>query len=228
MDSRQLPGDNREANLVEEKPTGEEPENPFAIADRLRALARTGLHFSTDPYDRARYDEILEIAADLLIASSGANGKSVSRLVEEWSLETGYVTPKVGVDGCIFDDIGRLLLIRRSDNGLWALPGGWAEVGSTGAENIAREIEEETGLIVAPVSLIGLYDSKRRGARNLHHFYQAIYLCQIRGGEARTTEEATDIRYFERSELPDLASGHRRAIADALAGWPDFAEPKFD
>src|SRR5215218_5622429 len=69
------------------------------LARRLHGLGRTGLHFGADEYDRQRYEEIEQIAAELLAAGASA---SAAYLQAEWAAETGYVTPKVEVRGAVF------------------------------------------------------------------------------------------------------------------------------
>src|SRR5579871_4110696 len=116
----------------------------LAIADELRAMASNGLLFSQNPYDRARYERLLVIAAEMAAAGSGLTEQT---FLDIWRSESGYITPKVGVAAAVTDDAGRLLLIRRRDNGLWAMPGGWAEIADTPAAGAIREVQEETGFI---------------------------------------------------------------------------------
>ena len=110
-------------------------------ARRLHALARTGLHFCAGEYDRERYEQIERIAAELL-----ADGEpACARVLELWSREEGYVTPKIDVRGAVFRG-GAVLLVRERSDGLWTLPGGWADVGETPSQAVTREIEQESGI----------------------------------------------------------------------------------
>ncbi|HEX6573307.1 MAG TPA: NUDIX hydrolase N-terminal domain-containing protein, partial [Steroidobacteraceae bacterium] len=80
----------------------------LALFRSLHALARTGLHFCRDEYDRERYEQIERIAAELL---AGGSGSSPAELEQEWANETGYVTPKIEVRGAVFrPEDGRVLL----------------------------------------------------------------------------------------------------------------------
>ena len=198
------------------------PSDPATVADEIRAIARIGLTYTVDEFDRARYRRLLDIAAGL----SGAElGREPAELAVGWERESGYVTPKVGVAGVIFDAAGRVLLLQRPDSGKWALPGGWADVGESAAENAAREVLEETGLSVVPRRLLGLYDSRLAPGRRPHQYYLAVFECQIAGGEAHPTPEALAVDWFAAGELPNLATSHAKPIADSLAGWPCFGEP---
>ena len=89
-------------------------------ADRLQASARTGLFFANNEYDRERYEQIIEIAAEM---AGLATGQAPVEIRATWAQDVGYVTPRVGVGAAIFDERGRLLLQKRTDSGLWALPG---------------------------------------------------------------------------------------------------------
>ena len=129
------------------------------LAGRLHALARTGLHFSASEYDRERYVEIERIAAELL---AGTDAVSLERLLELWSHETGYVTPKVDVRGAIYQS-RKVLLVRERLDGLWTLPGGWADINESPSEAVLKEIEQESGFRARVVKLAALYDRQRQG-----------------------------------------------------------------
>ncbi len=196
-----------------------------AWADRLQAIARLGLHYAADDFDRERYRQVLTVAAEM---SSAVTGLAPAETVAAWARDVGHVTPKVGGEAAVFDEAGRLLLLRRADSGLWALPGGWSEVGETAAETAAREAREEVGLVVRPRRLIGLFDSRRRSSRGPHHFYQVVFWCEVVGGGLTTTAEALEVGYFAEAALPELTPSHRRAVADAFEARRGRAEAAFD
>src|SRR5207245_1301959 len=74
-----------------------------------------------------------------------------------------------------FDETGKVVRIKRADNGRWALPGGYAEVGSTPATNALREFHEETGLDAAIERLIGVYDNREFASVSPYHFYTCLF-----------------------------------------------------
>jgi 8-oxo-dGTP pyrophosphatase MutT (NUDIX family) len=124
----------------------------------------------------------------------------------------------------IFDDAGRVLMMRRADNGWWGIPGGRSEIGETIAETAARETFEETGLRVAVKRLIGLYSDPADGCIAVYpngdviHFLNACFECEATGGELRGSEEGEELRYFAPDQLPDhTLLPHRIRIQDALA-----------
>jgi ADP-ribose pyrophosphatase YjhB (NUDIX family) len=170
---------------------------------RLQALAQTGLTFARDPYDVERYKELREIAAQMLAAGSQAELPELRRWLQT---DTGYATPKVDVRGVIFRD-KNLLLVRERSDGMWTLPGGWADVGESPAENVVREVREETGFETRVTKLLAVFDR----ARHPHeppfpfHVYKIFLLCEITGGAAQQSSETSAVAFFGESELPELS-----------------------
>ena len=111
-------------------------------ADQLRAMAAHGLRFVDNPYDEERYHKITAIALDMLALATGGTLADLEPLRDTVLRHT---TPFAVGDAAVIDDQARILLIRRADNGLWAMPGGVLEVGETAAEGVVREALEETG-----------------------------------------------------------------------------------
>lgn len=129
----------------------------------------------------------------------------------------------LGVCAVIFNEAGSVLLTRRRDNGLWCLPGGMFVTGETVTEAVVREVQEETGLIVEPVQLVGVYSSPHRMSEyadgNRYHVVVLSFLCNVVGGHLlSSTDETTDIKYFPCDSLPEVVEVHRERIQDALAG----------
>lgn len=89
------------------------------LARRLLALSQTGLHFSQEEFDRERYREMADIAAQLLALDSGLEPQQVR---DKWFVEDGYATPKIEVRGAIFRE-DRVLMVRERADGKWTVPG---------------------------------------------------------------------------------------------------------
>ena len=131
-----------------------------------------------------------------------------------------------GVAAVILDGQGRILLQRRSDNGLWGLPGGSVEIGDSVRDAIIREVREETGLLVDVVRLIGVYsDPKFQVVRypdgHVVHYVSSLFACRILEGGLQTCEETLDLRFFDAESIPDdLVPMHRIRIQDAMMENP--------
>jgi ADP-ribose pyrophosphatase YjhB (NUDIX family) len=131
-----------------------------------------------------------------------------------------------GVAAVIRNGEGRILLQRRSDNGLWGLPGGSVEIGESVRDAILREVREETGLTVEIVRLIGVYSDPRIQIvrypdGNVVHYVSTLFACRIVAGELQTGDETLDLRFFDPTDLPDdLVPMHRIRVQDALANRP--------
>jgi ADP-ribose pyrophosphatase YjhB (NUDIX family) len=195
------------------------------LARRLQALARTGQYFCPSEYDRERYEEIERIAAELLAGTDA--GPSLDELLGLWRLDRGYVTPKVEVRGAVFRD-GRVLLVRERADGLWTLPGGWADVNETPAQAVEKEIEQESGLRTRAVKVAALYDRSRHGhGDSLFHGWKAFFLCEIQGGELRGSYETDAVDFFDLDSLPPMSLGRStpRQVLRMSEHWRERGMP---
>lgn len=125
-------------------------------------------------------------------------------------------SPLVGVGAVIVDycpDQNHVLLIRRGTApllGEWSLPGGVLECGETLREAVAREAFEETGLLVEPSEMLGVYERVIRGddGRVRYHYVLIDFLCRQVGGDLKAGSDAADVRWFTREELSTLNLAH--------------------
>jgi ADP-ribose pyrophosphatase YjhB (NUDIX family) len=180
----------------------------LAVGRELRAIAQIGLTFSQDAFDRQRYARIQELSAALIAAGSDGDA---AKLLELFRLDRGYATPKVDVRGAAFRD-GRVLMVREVSDGLWTLPGGWADVNQTAAECVVREIREESGFETRALKLAAVHDyRKRHPPRHIDSIYKMFFICELVGGSARPSHETSDVGFFSRGELPTLSAGRTTA-----------------
>jgi ADP-ribose pyrophosphatase YjhB (NUDIX family) len=173
------------------------------IITELQAISQIGLTFCTGGFDYERYTRIREISADL---ASLHSSKEQQEILEIFSKDTGYITPKVGVRAAIFKRDQILLVKEKSDN-LWSLPGGWADVNLSPKENMLREIREETGYECSIIKLIAVYDKRKDPALSKWPYvYDLFFLCSIIGGEEKkTTLETSDLKFFSEDNIPPLS-----------------------
>ncbi|MCA9442794.1 MAG: NUDIX hydrolase [Candidatus Omnitrophica bacterium] len=173
-------------------------------AKALQAISQTGLHFSKDKFDRERYEQVGNIAMEML-----AQGTSLSMddLIRINASEFGYATPKVDVRGVAFQE-SKILLVREiADDGKWTLPGGWADVNESPSEAVVREVLEESGFKTDVIKLLAVYDREKQ----MHippfpyHVYKIFFLCEITGGEAKINNEVSEVAFFGEDEIPELS-----------------------
>lgn len=135
------------------------------------------------------------------------------------------ITPKIAVNAIVFNGQGEVLLAKRTDNGLWCIPGGHVDLGETLAEACLRELFEETGLKAEVVKLVGVYSDQENSlhiAQGLDwHTVRVSFLCRVQSGVIRPSEETSEIRYFNPAQLPPLITDHARRIKDAIQGRPE-------
>lgn len=173
-------------------------------AESLAGIARTGLGFTENQYERERFEEVLAVAADI---RSHVDGGEATQFHGEWlkvigSGIAGYVTPKVAIGAVVGDEHGRLLLIQRSDSGIWLYPTGWADVGYSPSEVAVKEVQEETGVRCEVVRPIGIYDGLRLGFSRIP-LYTIVFLCRATGGELRHhPQECLDVGWFHEADVP--------------------------
>ncbi len=172
---------------------------------RIRAIAQTGLTYTTDPYDRERYTELHQLALELLAEQLE---ESLERVAGVYLPEQGYPTPKIDVRAGVFHD-GEVLLVRESSDGCWSLPGGWGDEHDSPKGCIEREVFEESGYRVRAVKLVSVKDRHLHPytPKRLERIYKLAFLCELSGGEARVSIETTEVAFFALNALPTLSLG---------------------
>lgn len=173
-------------------------------ARQVQALAQEGLAYTEGPFDRVRYTKLRRIAAEMLAARGGGDPDEVEA---DLQLESGYPTPKVDVRGVVFRD-DAILLVREASDGLWTLPGGWADGGDTPSKAVVREIREESGFETRALKLLALYDRDHQRHPPLQWpVYKLFILCELLGGEPTLSIETDAVGFFGLEEIPPLSTG---------------------
>ena len=178
----------------------------LTLAKRLQAIASTGVHFSQDEFHRERFLEVAEIAQHMLADLGQVPVERIQSLVSDFA--TGYCTPKVDVRGALIEE-DRVLLVRERSDGLWTLPGGFADVGRSPAQNVAKEFHEEAGLEVEVKHLYSVrHKAKQAYEPDARDFYKLFFLCERKsGGAPEAGGEVSEARFFARKNLPSLSRG---------------------
>jgi ADP-ribose pyrophosphatase YjhB (NUDIX family) len=182
--------------------------------ERVSAIARTGLAFAPPSFDTERYEELLREAAAIKTTLAHDADCNADALYREWretvaSGYDGYVTAAVGCGAIVFNDRDEILMIQRP-SGRWWYPTGFCDVGVSPAENVAREVREETGLIVTPIRLIGVLDSFKLGVA-ARHIYSILFACRLDGGALKPHPlETRAAGFFPLDQLPEPLHGANR------------------
>ncbi len=192
-------------------------------SEALAGVASTGLSFTENLYEKERFEEILHIAAEMKAYLNG-HGDSEDRYVDEifevWRRSIGrgipgYVTPKTAVGAIVGNHQKELLLVQRADSGVWLYPTGWADVGYSPAEIVAKEVLEETGIRVRPTRLLSVVDGMQRGFTTVP-MYSMIFYCEPIGGDLKAHPlECLDVGWFGEEALPTPLA--------AIGGWVKMA-----
>ncbi len=170
---------------------------------RLQAIAQNGLTFAGNPHDSERYTAIRQIAAEMLAQGSGLDLATVRGVLER---DSGYATPKVDVRGVVFRG-DELLLVRERAEGRWTLPGGWADPGESPAENVVREVREESGFITRAAKILAVLDRSKHPHEPPLAFdiYKLFVLCTLVGGCGTHSVETDGVGFFSEDNLPELS-----------------------
>ncbi len=206
----------------------------YTVADELRALANLGAAYGTNPYDLKRYRKVLEASARLVAAlesrgpeevleeyrgqaavSTHAAVPEVGAALGEYQGDLGHISPLNGADAVVMRE-GRVLLIRRRDSGLWALPGGLVDVGDTLAGAAVRELQEETGLLGRAKRYLGHFDSRKVGSRLRFQMFHHSFLVEAQG-EPGPSSETFEAAFFAPDALPQMHFEHGVMVPRLLA-----------
>lgn len=189
-------------------------------SEALAAIARTGLGFTESRYEQERFEEILKVAGDMRVAAGSAF--DAEEFIDEWMKNAGlgvagYVTPKVAVGAVVGDDDGRILLVQRSDSGVWLYPTGWSDIGYSPAEVVVKEVLEETGIHCEPLRLIAVLDGMRMGFTRIP-LYSIVFHCRATGGALDPHPlECADVGWFAEDAMPEPLAGFERWGTQAFA-----------
>ncbi len=188
-------------------------------AREIQQLSQTGLAFAVTEYEKQRYRRLTELSTEMIAHHTQLEKEEIEEVLMK---QPGYATPKIDVRAAVINDKGKILLVKEVMDKKWAMPGGWADVGDIPSEVAIRESKEESGYDVKPKKVIGVFDANRSGRPlEFFHAFKIIFLCDLVGGEAATSEETDDVAFFSFDELPPLSQNrtnmkHINEIKDHL------------
>ncbi|OGV27867.1 MAG: NUDIX hydrolase [Legionellales bacterium RIFCSPHIGHO2_12_FULL_37_14] len=168
----------------------------------IQSIAQCGLAFTKDPFDEERFQRLRELAAELAAECSDLSLAEINHI---FSLEKGYATPKVDMRAFALKG-NKLLLVKERSDGLWTLPGGWADVNESPSEAIRRETKEESGFDVEVIRIIAFWDKlKHDHPPEWPHAYKCFFHCNILAGKPEQNLEISEIDFFAIDKLPPLS-----------------------
>ena len=178
--------------------------NWLTWARKLQAIGQNGLAYSKDPFDLERFEELRELALEIL---QNYTDSDLPRIRDLFAGEHGHATPKVDVRGVVFNE-DAILLVRERADGKWTLPGGWVDVNESPSESVVREVFEESGYQTKALKLLACYDRNRHPhPPHPYHVYKLFFFCEILGGSPSTSYETDDVDFFKQDAIPELSTG---------------------
>jgi len=179
---------------------------------RIKSLADVGLLYSSNEYDKERYQELEEISFRLLHEVTEAPMEDL-----KWMLPAtkDYPTAKVDIRGIATSEDNKILLVKESVDGKWSLPGGWGDIGFSPKETVIKEFKEETGLEIVPERLLAVFDKKMHShPPQPFYVYKMVFYCQLLTSQITPGFDVLDVKFFAVDHLPPLSED--RILASQL------------
>jgi rhodanese-related sulfurtransferase/ADP-ribose pyrophosphatase YjhB (NUDIX family) len=174
-------------------PVVEATPDVIGLIEEMQAIGRAGLHFSDDPFDRDRYQRLVDLATQTYVQMSPLDNPAV---MARFAREVGCITPKLGADAAILDAAGRLLLIERADDHCWGLVGGWVEPNG---------------------ALVGVFARPASSASGPHSAVSVVYRATVAGGELTPQpHEVLSARWWDVDQVPTWHLDHEHMARAAL------------
>lgn len=168
-------------------------------AVKIQSIAQAGLTYGHDSYDRERYEQLREIAAEMVVERADTPVDTVKTC---FVMKAVIKHQKSYEGGDFFRAEKFCSYMRRTAHG--RSPGGWCDVDQSVASNVIKEVKEETGLDVTADKLIAVQDWRLHNVRNYAYGVIKLFvLCRKTGGSFVENVETTEIGYFGREKLPD-------------------------
>ena len=180
---------------------------------KLQGIAQTGKKYGKDIFDQERYEELSQVTKQLMSTLyPSLSDQALTILVDQ---DEGYATPKVDIRAVVFNQAGKLLLVKEKSDNCWSLPGGWADIGYSPKEIAEKETMEEAGITVKAERLIAVLDmSKHNFPPALTYVYKFFIRCEAENEMLKTGIETNDVGFFSLQEIYLLPLSKERNIID--------------
>lgn len=176
----------------------------FEKIKRVQALAEIGLHYAENTFDRERYEELQEIALQMLEQITTIPVEKIKPVIQE---KEGYKTPKVDVRAVVFNEKNQILLIQEKVDGKWAVPGGWSDISFSPSEVAEKECFEEAGIKVKAAKLLAVLDKqKQKMPPAFEYVYKIFLLCKKLDDNISVGTETSDVGWFYENDIPELST----------------------
>jgi len=176
----------------------------FEKIKRIQTLAEIGLEFSENSFDRERYQELQKISFEMLEKMTDVPVEKIKPVMAE---KNGYKTPKIDVRAVVFNEQGKILLVKEKADNRWSMPGGWSDISYSPKEVAEKECMEEAGLKVKATRLLAVMDKQKQNMPPAFEYvYKIFLLCEKQADSLSTGPETSDVDWFSENELPELSA----------------------
>lgn len=196
-----------------------EPEHSFEAqlhkwAHEINAIGQIGLTYVKDRFDKERYERLQEIANEMAAHYVDADYQTIKKV---WCMDSGYCSPKVDTRIAIFDDSGRMLMVKEKISGKWNMPGGWCDDGLSLCENAVKEVREEANMDVHVVRLIAVQErNKHNTVDTLCGVIKTFLECSTGPGQFVENIETAERRFMTFEEIKAIPSDELRTSTNTL------------
>ena len=188
-----------------------ENEQFYDFLIKVQSISKIGLLFSRDPYAVENYQQINQLSKEML-----ENFMDIKYDRPNHFIRDAYPTPNVSVRTVVFDESGRLLLVKESVEGAYSLPGGWCDLYDSPSEAAKAEVSQEAGLEVAIVRLVGVMNHTPFKSPAATPEYVLVFEAEKKSDFHDHTHETCDVGFFALDQLPPLSHKMTRPEFDRI------------